>query len=62
MKTRFENGFLSTTVVLRPGGEWEAGDIPVPSLEPNQVLAKVRARAMNFTDIGHPRSDHHGEA
>jgi len=52
MKTRSENGFLSTAAILRPGGEWEA----------REALANVRAGAMNRTNIGHTRSDPHGEA
>jgi D-arabinose 1-dehydrogenase-like Zn-dependent alcohol dehydrogenase len=62
MKTRSENGFMPAAAVPRPGGEWEVRDIQVPFCEQNQVLVKVRASVMRFTDIEQTRGDHHGEA
>ena len=48
--------------VPRPGGEWEAREIPVPSLEPNAALANVRASVMRFTNTEQTRGGHHDEA
>ena len=53
---------MPAAAVPRPGGEWEVRDIQVPFCEQNQVLVKVRASVMRFTDIEQTRGDHHGEA
>lgn len=43
--------FMKAAVVPRRGADWVIESLPVPEPGPRQVLVKVRASALSFTDI-----------
>jgi alcohol dehydrogenase len=48
---------MKAAVVPRANGKWEVKDVPTPELGPNQVLIKVHASGMCYTDVHQTKGD-----
>ncbi|HEY0256229.1 MAG TPA: alcohol dehydrogenase catalytic domain-containing protein [Candidatus Methylacidiphilales bacterium] len=57
MSIRTQTGLMKAAVVPAKGAPWEIRNLPVPTPGPNQVLIKVKASAMSFTDVEQGRGD-----
>jgi alcohol dehydrogenase len=57
MSIRTKAGLMRAAVIPARNSLWQVRQIPIPEPGPNQVLIKVRASALSFTDIEQARGD-----